>query len=506
MVIRMITLTYEQKQALGFQFVLDSLAPCCIYGRDEVKKTGPYPVEEQKELLAELERLKNLSACYEACRSRIDKISRILMNMKEIRGSLKKGCDSILNDVELFELKQFLLQTERLHEAYGELSRDVILPGIFLKDTRGALDILDPEKKRMPGFYIEDAYSEKLKEVRKEKKQLEVVLRQEPNGGVTAMGGITAIGSTADMEEKKQWLLDKRKKLVILEEEEQQRIREEIITGLRPYFKAVLTNTKMAGKLDFLIQKAVAAMKYDGVCPEITREQLELVGITNPNIQELLRERGKAFVPITFSMGKGTAVVTGANMGGKSVALRTIALNIVLAQSGFFVYAKKARVPMYDYMCMVAGEFQDMPGGLSSFGGEIMELQKSMERLETGFGFLLFDELARGTNPDEGAAIVQAVVKFLKNQNAMTIVATHYDHVAEYADCHYQVMGLKNVDIKKLEKEIRLAEIKKGIDIISKYMDYGIYPVHGQEDCPRDAIHICSLLGLDERIMGLIKM
>lgn len=483
----MITLTYEQKRFLGFQFILDSLAPSCVYGQDEVKKAGPYPVAEQKELLAELKRLKNLTDSYQSCRSTIEKISRILMQMKEIRGSLRKGSDSILNDVELFELKQFLLQTERLHKAYEELNRDVVLPGIFLLNTQGALDVLDPTGKRMPGFYIEDTYSKKLKEIREEKKRLEVVLRQKHE------------------DQKKQHLLDNRKELVLLEEEEQQRIRGEIIMSLRPHFEAISTNARMAGKLDFLIQKAVIAKKYKGTCPEIATVSLELAGVTSPDIQELLKERGKEFAPISFSMEKGTAVVTGANMGGKSVALRTIALNIVLAQSGFFVYAKKASVPMYDYMCMVTEEFQDMRNGLSSFGGEIIELQKSIEKLETGFGFLLFDELARGTNPDEGAAIVQAVVNFLKDQNAMTVIATHYDHVAEYADCHYQVMGLKHVDKRKLEDEIHAADTEKGIDIISKYMDYGIYRVHGQEDCPRDAIHICGLLGLDKRIMELIE-
>ena len=87
----------------------------------------------------------------------------------------------------------------------------------------------------------------------------------------------------------------------------------------------------------------------------------------------------------------------------------------------------------------------------------------------------------------------------------MAILATHYDHVAEYADYHYQVAGLNQVDMKQLEEEIHSAEGIKGIDVISKYMNYGIYQVHGKEECPRDAIHICGLLGLEPELMNLIE-
>lgn len=483
----MIELSYEQKQSLGFQFILDSLNPSCVYGQEEARKSSPYPAEQRQELQEELIRLQNMVQGYEACKIRIERISMIFMQMKEIRGSLKRGRDSILNDIELFELKQFLLSTEKWKQELEQLLKIMELPGIFVNDTREALDILDPEQRRIPGFYIVDAYSEKLKEIRELKKHLEVVLRQELS------------------EEKKSRLMEKRKEQVVLEEEEQQRIRIEITEKLRPYLAAIGDNAKMAGKLDFLIQKAAIAKRYGGICPEITQDQLELQNMVNPEILESLKARNKVFAPVSFSMNCGTAVVTGANMGGKSVSLRTIALNIVLGQSGFFVYAQKARIPMFDYICMVAEEFQSIQNGLSSFGGEIMELQKAIEQLDRGFGFLMFDELARGTNPDEGSAIVQAVVKFLNTQNAMTVVATHYDHVAEFADYHYQVLGLKNVDLERLETEIRENSHKKGIDIISRYMDYGIYRVHGREECPRDAIHICGLLGLDRRIMEMIQ-
>ena len=190
----------------------------------------------------------------------------------------------------------------------------------------------------------------------------------------------------------------------------------------------------------------------------LTEEELKLENMRHPAIEKRLSESHKCFTPISFQMEPGAAVITGANMGGKSVALRTVALNVILAQSGFFVYATEARVPLFDTICMVAEEYQSMQNGLSSFGGEIMQLQNAIDAQKQGFGLLVFDELARGTNPDEGASIVRAVVQYLKKRRVMAILATHYDHVAEYADYHYQVAGLNQVDMKQLEEEIHSAE------------------------------------------------
>lgn len=482
----MIALTYEQKKSLGFQFLLDSLNPNCVYGQELVKQAAPYPREEREALQEELTRLTELTEQYEKNKGLWDSVELILMNMKEVRGSLRNGAENVLTDLELFELKQFLLQSEKLKQLYEE-REEIRLPGIVLKDTTAALDVLDPEKRRMPGFYIVDAYAEDLRVTREKKKHLEVVLRQEHS------------------EEKREQLLNQRKELVVSEEMIQQRIRAEITEQLRPWLSSIQENCMAVGRLDFLLQKAKAALRYHGICPVITEESLELVDMINPSLAEGLREKGKEFAPVSFSMEPGTAVITGANMGGKSVALRTTALNVVLAQSGFFVYAGSASVPMFDSICLIAEEYQSMQNGLSSFGGEIMQLQNAIEQQKHGFGLLIFDELARGTNPDEGAAIVKAVVQYLNKRKVMAVLATHYDHVAEYADYHYQVVGLKDVDLKQLEAEIHSTDSKKGIDIISRYMNYGIYQVHGKEECPRDAIHICGLLGLEPELMKLIE-
>ena len=490
----MITLTFEKKKSLGFQYLLDSLRPNCVYGQELVKQAAPYPGEEREALKEELCRLSCLVDSYEANKNRWDSLELILMNVKEIRGTLKKGAESVLTDLELFELKQFLLQSEKLRRLYED-NPGLRLSEIAFADTAPALDLLDPEGRRLPGFYISDAYAPELKAVREEKKRLEATLRQEDVQGEYP----------AYSQERRRRVLAERSEAVAEEERIQMRIRAELTEKLRPWFPFLWENVRTMGRLDFLLQKARLALRCHGVCPELTNHTLSLRDMTNPELAEGLRERGKTFTPISFAMDNGTAVITGANMGGKSVALKTIALNVVLALSGFFVCAGEARIPVFDDICLITEEYQSPRDGLSSFGGEMMQLKKALACQREGYALLIFDELARGTNPDEGAAIVKAVVRYLKERPVMAVLATHYDHVAQDADYHYQAAGLTDADMERLSAEIKSADSRKRIDIISNYMNYGIYQVREREECPRDAIRICGLLGLEPELLRLME-
>ena len=127
------------------------------------------------------------------------------------------------------------------------------------------------------------------------------------------------------------------------------------------------------------------------------------------------------------------------------------------------------------------------------------------EKLTEGFSFILLDEFARGTNPDEGAAIVQAVTSWLNTKNAVTVLATHYDNVAQLGAAHYQVIGLKDMDLKGLRNEIAHSCGDAGVELIARHMNYGLYRVEEKQDCPRDALNICQLLGMREDILLMVE-
>lgn len=476
----------DQRNAIGFQYILDQLEPNTPYGQEIKKKLAPHPREAKQKLEQELDQLQKLVDGMPRVQNKVEELELTLMCMKEVRGSLKKAASMCLGDEEFFTLKNFLIQLDKAEPLYREMSEELQLSLEPLREIREPLDILDPDGRRIPSFYISESYSTRLGEIRQEKKIVELKLRKE------------------EFQKDKKELLLERSEIVAREEEEEQVVRRRLTNELKPYLQSLMRNAEQIGRLDFLLQKAKYTIQEGGVKPVLTETELKLEDMQNPELVHILDRKGKEFAPVSLQMEQGVTVITGANMGGKSVSLRTAVLNIYLVHCGFFAHASKAEVPIFDYLELIAEEFQSMKDGLSSFGGEIVKLRDTLSEVKSGYGFLMIDELARGTNPDEGAQIVRAVVRFLQTQHVMVLLATHYDQVAEYGGSHYQVYGLKRKDMKSLRQEIEAAGKDHGIDIISRYMDYGIYRVTGKEDCPRDAIHVCQLLGLQSEVMDLL--
>ena len=99
-----------------------------------------------------------------------------------------------------------------------------------------------------------------------------------------------------------------------------------------------------------------------------------------------------------------SVLILGAN--GKSVAMKTVALNALLFSAGFLVCAKRAKLPLFRCVRMLFDDAQSMQSGLSGFGSEIVRFNEALKEVEEGYSLFLLDEFARGTNPDEGAVIV----------------------------------------------------------------------------------------------------
>src|SRR5690606_22407426 len=141
------------------------------------------------------------------------------------------------------------------------------------------------------------------------------------------------------------------------------------------------------------------------------------------------------------------------------------------------------------------GDMQSTDKGLSTFGGEIKLVQEAIEVAHKK-GIILIDELARGTNPQEGYAISKARIKFLKDKNSITLVTTHYDNIADMEGvAHLQVVGLSDIEFEKLNEELKDRELDK-MDIINRYMDYRLVEVKSKKEVPKDALNIARLMGL----------
>ena len=483
----MIAIRFEEREKIGLQYALETLHGCSPFGIEKIRRLRFYAPEERAELEDELYNVEQAARYGEEFKGVYDKICMLLCQMKEIRGTMRRIKNGDTPDhVELFELKNYLQRMETLIPLVQQVDEKAQFKNLAFHDTAAALAVLDPENTRSRGFYIPDSATQQLREIRQAKKQIEEQLYH------------------AATDAEKDELRQRRTRICAEEDSEEMKVRKAMGANLAPLADDILEDIENVGRLDFLIQKARFALRYGGIRPEITDGELELIDMVNPELVDLLAEKGRAFVPVSIQLDRGATVITGANMGGKSVAMKTVALNVALLQAGFLVCAEAAKMPLFHSVQMLFDDLQSIQSGLSGFGSEIVQFQKALGEVEKGYALFLLDEFARGTNPDEGAVIVQAVTRYLNRVNAISLLTTHYDKVAENANAHYQIIGLRDVDPEKIRAELAVTG-DDGIQVIARHMNYGLYRVEGRSDCPRDALNICRMLALKEEILHEIE-
>lgn len=475
-----------QQSQIGFDFILEQLEVITPFGKEKVKHLRLFNRGEQSVLQKELDDLERTIACIKQGPLVFLELKKYLHPLKDVRGSLRK-CRNLdtLDDVELFEIKQFSLRMEDVLSTYKEFNLNV--EKVLIHSLNDVVCILNPHPVVTPSFYIYDSYSETLSEIRKIKKKLEDEILH---------------SSDAD---KREELRKERQKVVILEEEEELRIRKKLTREISEHVNKFEETIESLAQLDVLMAKAALAINWNACKPELAQSsEIIFEDMVNPMVDSLLKQRGKSFVPVSIHLCAGPTIITGANMGGKSVTLYTVLLNLMLAHMGFFVFSGKAKLPVLDFFYLVSGDAQSLSQGLSSYGAEICALKKAVEDIKKGKGFVALDEFARGTNPKEGRYLVKALCKFLKGYETISLISTHYDGVAGEDTVHYQVIGLKNINFDQLRSNTDLTG-SKGIEMIQEMMDYRLEKVTSGSRFPREAINLASILGLDGEITEIAR-
>ena len=272
---------------------------------------------------------------------------------------------------------------------------------------------------------------------------------------------------------------------------EEMKVLEDLSAKIAVFGGDILRNMDAIGHFDLLISKAYLANAVNGTKPVITEEiKCIIKNGRHPVVETGLRKKGKAFTPISVNLDKGVAVITGANMGGKTVSLKMVGILMAMLQYGLFVPAEYMEASLLDFIFISAGDDQSLDSGLSTFGAE-MQTMKDVLLMSHLQGMILIDELARGTNPREGYAISYGIISFLMEKPCITLITTHFDGLVRENIKHFQVKGLRNVDYDKIGNP----------EIISEYMDYTLIEIKSNESVPKDAINISRLIGVPEEIL-----
>lgn len=473
-------LDLNQTAAIGFRFIRDSLELMTPYGQELARHARLYTRAEADALRSEQRSVALAMEAAEVRTAEVNALLRLLMPVKDIRRSIAGISERTLGEVELFEVKRFLMQLDLIAP---QLDKTFAPEGISVTALPAALDIVDPDGMRSPSFYVSDRLSPRLACIRSERRRLDEEIRK--------------TGLTDE-------LSSRRTKLAADEEAENFAARCEICRRLAPYEGALAQNAEAIGRIDLMLAKARLALAYGAVIPKVGAEVFRMKGMKNPRFALDLEKKGLAFVPVSLELEKGSVVITGANMGGKSVAIKTLALNAMLAMCGYPVFAESCEMPFLDDIWLLSEDREDVTGGLSSFGGEMKAFDRMLRDTEAqSSALVLLDEFARGTNPHEGAALVRAAVRlFNARDNTYAVIATHFDGAAKLAKLHYQVAGLRNADPDKLYADVRSGRA----DALSQSMDYGLYPVSKDEEPPRDAVKIIKALGVSAEFSQLIDI
>lgn len=217
--------------------------------------------------------------------------------------------------------------------------------------------------------------------------------------------------------------------LKVEEDIEIERILAELSAMLYEYTNYLRSNISLLGELDLGFAKASYSAAINGSFPKINEQKyINLIAARHPLID------ANVVVPIDLSIGKdySALVITGPNTGGKTVALKTTGLLLLMAYSGIFIPAKEnSSIYVFDNIFADIGDEQSIQENLSTFSSHISNIVEITHNV-TDQSLVLLDELGSGTDPIEGANLAISILKYFFDLGAISISTTHYQELKNY--------------------------------------------------------------------------
>ena len=373
----------------------------------------------------------------------------------------------VLSPEAFLALRAHLRAAERLRRALAEASRERPLSHLLAYAERLA---------SLPAFVEEiewvldergevlDRASEELLEIRRRLRQLDARVREilqdyvrnpefrqhlqesviafragrpvlpVKSGSAPVFGGrivdVSQSGYTLFVEpESVVSLGDKRQALVAEEAREIERILRRLSRKAGAHARELLASHEALGTLDAIFARARYAAELRATRPTLRpRGRIALRGARHP----FLPPAEAVVNDIVFPEGVRALLLTGPNTGGKTVTLKTVGIFAAMAQSGLFVPAREAELPVFDGIYADIGDEQSLEQNLSTFSAHMGHIVKILRRA-TGNSLVLLDEIGAGTDPAEGAALAQAILDALLARGAHVVATTHYGELKAYA-------------------------------------------------------------------------
>jgi len=228
--------------------------------------------------------------------------------------------------------------------------------------------------------------------------------------------------------------------LVALERDEQQeaaRILAELTEAVRARREELSALVDTLGALDWVFARAHLAERMDASRPALDRDgRVDLKAARHPLLlAQRWRDPEREVVPVDLELApdRPLLLITGPNAGGKTIALKTLALLSLMTQAGCHVPAAEgSRVPVFERIFAVIGDDQSVAENLSTFSAFIKQIREVLAEADDR-SLVLLDELGAGTDPDEGAALARAILETLADRGALVVATTHLEPLRAFA-------------------------------------------------------------------------
>ncbi len=448
----------------GLRFMLDNLCTHSGYSRKKLLESSMMHDKTSIEKIYALMKEFYHVVENEENKITIQTLQHKLCKLKDINNTISRlGASTVIDDIELYEVKSLALLSSDVKNILEKLNLINIIEIPTLEDV---VRILDPDGLRIATFYIYDSYSEELALLRKKLKEKECFQEEIYN------------------------------KVATLEDE----IRAELSNKLKPYVDYLREALETLADVDINLAKALQMKDMQLCFPTVSKDNVATYkGIFHPEVRDILQKENKQYQKVDIEFGLKPVIIMGANMGGKTIVLKTLAMCQYLMQFGFGVPADSADMMIYDEIFCLTTDDQSLNKGLSSFAAEMKNIDaviKSTSRARTDAKYCvsssdakycvstnilaLIDEPARTTNPTEGTALVSSLVKLLQDRAMSLIIVTHYN-IKTYNNKCLRVKGL--VDGK---------------------MNYELVETH-EGEVPHEALNIAETLGIEPQWISMAK-
>ncbi|MBD48612.1 MAG: hypothetical protein CL891_05950 [Dehalococcoidia bacterium] len=216
---------------------------------------------------------------------------------------------------------------------------------------------------------------------------------------------------------------------IINVQHEEERLLLELTSSIGAYSTEIFDSIEILALIDLCMAKGKYSMKIGGTSPNFVdnpRTFISLKGVRHPLLPGPV-------VPVDLFLGDGKPilVISGPNAGGKTVALKSLGLTVLMAQSGLHVSATFCSMTRFDQVFANIGDHQSIDLSLSSFSANV-QLIKAIIGQASSRSLVLLDELGTSTDPAEGAAFAKALLYYFCHNDIICLATTHQRGVANF--------------------------------------------------------------------------